>query len=110
MIGAEVAVFTDALGVERPVVVLTLESLLRPALGVVAVLAHSVGVVVFRGVAAVCDEFSMLLNRFGFVATARRCFLLRSAYFGLFCRVFTSRTFRDDVQRFIGGVPALILS
>lgn len=52
MIEAEVAVLTDAASVQRSVGVLAHLGLLGTALGVVAILAHTVCVVGLRGVLA----------------------------------------------------------
>ena len=61
MVDAEVAVLADAFGVERSVGVLALGGFLSPALSVVAVLTHSIGVVWLVIVAALGDLVSVLL-------------------------------------------------
>jgi hypothetical protein len=52
VVGAQVAVLADAFSVEVSVVVLALESLLGPTPGVVAVLAHTIGIVFLVGMSA----------------------------------------------------------
>jgi hypothetical protein len=52
VIGAQVTVFTDALSIEVSVMMLAFKGLLGPALGVVAVLAHTIGIVFFIGMPA----------------------------------------------------------
>lgn len=51
MVNRKVAVLAETLGVKNPIRVATVEGLLGPALGVVTVLAHSVGIVGFASVA-----------------------------------------------------------
>ena len=64
VIRTQVAVLADALCIKNSLLVLAEVSLLGSAFGVVAVLAHAVGVVVLRGVAASRNILSVLLNRF----------------------------------------------
>jgi len=109
VVGAQVAVFTDALCIERSVVMLTLKSLLCPTLRVVAIFAHTISIVVIFGMSALCDIFPVFLNRFCFFTTAG-AFLLSSAYFALFRGMSAVGTFWDYVQRFVSRVPTPFLS
>jgi ABC-type nickel/cobalt efflux system permease component RcnA len=74
VIDAQVAVLADALGVQGTVFVLTLCCQLSAPLGVIAIFAHSVGIVLFISVTALRNNFSMLLEdriNFAYLAILR---------------------------------------
>jgi hypothetical protein len=107
VINAEVTVFANALSIESAVVMLADHSLLCPTLRVVAVLAHSVRIVVLGRMSALCDEFSMLLDHFSFL-TAAGGFLFHSAHFGLLSGVNTIGTFWYYILGLVSRVATLL--
>jgi hypothetical protein len=52
VVKTEIAVFADPFGVEGPFQMLTLESLLGSATSMIAILAHSIGIVLLIGMGA----------------------------------------------------------
>jgi hypothetical protein len=59
VVNAQVAVLADALGVQRPLMVRTFGCFLGPALGMIAVFAHAVSIVLLAGVVALGDLMLM---------------------------------------------------
>jgi hypothetical protein len=61
VVDAEVTVFADALRIELPVVMLALSGKLCASLSMIAVLAHSVCIILLIGMRAFGDNFAMFL-------------------------------------------------
>ena len=64
MINAKVAVLADAFGIQSAVIVSTFSCKLCAALCMIAIFAHSVGIVLFGIVGALSDYFAMFLENY----------------------------------------------
>jgi hypothetical protein len=71
MVDTKVAVFADAFGIECAVAVFTFSCELGAALGMIAIFAHSIGVVLLTGVGALRNNFSMFLEHSADLAILR---------------------------------------